>query len=89
MFYSNVAWTLLSAYLKTTIVPFDKRDPRADNLAETEPFLHSPTAFMADTKLLIKKSSWRGEYQGNGLESHLEFVEQIAIFIHPKQALIE
>ena len=61
----------------------------ADNLAETEPFLPSPTAFMADTKLLIKKSSWRGEYQGNGLESHLEFVEQIAIFIHPKQALIE
>lgn len=44
---------------------------------------------MADTKLLIKKSGWRGEYQGNGLESHLEFVEQIAIFIHPKQALIE
>lgn len=61
----------------------------ADNLAETEPFLHSPTAFMADTKLLGKKSSWRGEYQGNSLESHLEFVEQIAIFIHPKQALIE
>lgn len=44
---------------------------------------------MADTKLLIKKSGWRGEYQGNGLESYLEFVEQIAIFIHPKQALIE
>lgn len=61
----------------------------ADNLAETEPFLHSPTAFMADTKLLGKKSGWRGEYQGNSLESHSEFVEQIAIFIHPKQALIE
>lgn len=44
---------------------------------------------MADTKLLGKKSSWRGEYQGNSLESHSEFVEQIAIFIHPKQALIE
>ena len=35
----------------------------ADNLAETESFLHSPTAFMADTKLLGKKSGWRGEYQ--------------------------
>lgn len=61
----------------------------ADNLAETESFLHSPTAFMADTKLLGKKSGWRGGYQENGLESHLEFVEQIAIFIHPKQELIE
>lgn len=44
---------------------------------------------MADTKLLGKESGWHGEYQGNGLESHLEFVEQIAIFIHPEQALIE
>lgn len=44
---------------------------------------------MADTKLLVKKSSWRAEYQENGLENHLEFVEQIAIFIHLKQALVE
>lgn len=61
----------------------------ADNLAEAGPFPHSPTAFMADTKLLVKKSSWRAEYQENGLENHLEFVEQIAIFIHLKQALVE
>lgn len=61
----------------------------ADNLAEAGSFPHSPTAFMADTKLLRKKSGWRGEYQKNGLESRLGFVEQITIFIRQKQAPIE
>ena len=61
----------------------------ADNLAEAGSFPHSHTAFMADTKLLRKKSGWRGKKKKNGLESHLEFVEQITTFIRQRQALIE